>query len=113
MSDKPKRRISVSPDIERDVFAPDYGGDPDKKPSEKWWEGVEGWIKSVSKAVFVILTVISAVAVVGTYLFNLVLGANHRWLTAEDMMAIKDLATAIVTGVTVSFGVSMFFGNKR
>ena len=112
--DKPKNKgISVYADLSQSNLVADDDEDPDKKIADKKWRPVEEWITHCAKNIFIVVAVIFAIVLVGTYLINLVAGTNYRWLTAEDMSAIKDLATAIITGVTVSFGVSLFFGKRH
>lgn len=48
-----------------------------------------------------------------TYLLNLVFPEDWRWLSSADMKEIKDVAIAILTGVTVSIGTALFLDSKK
>ena len=48
---------------------------------------------------------ICALALVGTYVANLVLPAGCRWLSPGDMSAIKDIVVSIVAGLVMSLAI--------
>lgn len=62
---------------------------------------------------FIVVTIVSAIAIVGTYLLHLIVAERLRWLSAGDLANIKDMAVTITTGVIVSFGVSQFLGLRK
>lgn len=47
-------------------------------------------------------------AYIVVYTANLLLPESCRWLSSDDMAAIKDTATAIVSGVAMSLGMKFF-----
>lgn len=48
---------------------------------------------------------ICALALVGTYVANIVLPAGCRWLSPGDMSAIKDIVVSIVAGLVMSLAI--------
>lgn len=57
-----------------------------------------------NRPVWITLTVFTAIGagIVFTYVWHLVVPGSCRWLTAEEVEAIKDLALSIATGVSLS-----------
>jgi hypothetical protein len=89
-------------ELNGDIQQIEPGYDPDLHEAQRVAQikdiRVRSWIKIVALVVF---TAIGA-GIVFTYVWHLVVPESWRWLTAEEVDAIKDLALSIATGVSLS-----------
>ncbi|GEM_PF-1228679 len=99
MTDFPKFKAK---ELNGDIQQIEPGSDPDLREAERDAQiksiRVRTWIKIIALIIF---TTIGA-GIVFTYVWHLVVAESWRWLNAEEVEAIKDLALSIATGVSLS-----------
>lgn len=61
---------------------------------------------------FLLVTSVGAACIVFIYLWNLLAPSSWRWLDTHNMAEIRDLAVAIIVGLSMSFTTTYFFKRK-
>lgn len=99
MSEFPKFQTK---ELDADIPAAETGPDLDLKEAERDARikdiTIRSWIKVVALVVFASI----GAGIVFTYVWHLIVPENLRWLKAQELEAIKDLALSIATGVSLS-----------
>lgn len=99
-SEQKKLSLDFSADIEA---APENGRADDL--SDKKLDRVERNLRFYVKWGAVGVLCLCGLLLVGTYVLNLVLSSDCRWLSESQMSEIKDFVTAIIAGLLMSLSI--------
>ena len=85
-----------------DIRQIEPGSDPDLREAERDAQIKDIRARSLIKIIALFIFTAIGAGIVFTYVWHIVTPCTWRWLKAEEVEAIKDLALSIATGVSIS-----------